>query len=294
MISSNLVRRNLALAVLALPLVAAAGCGIEQQIAPALAGPSEFGLSITLTAIPDAVPRDGGSQSVITVMAKDTGGNPVAGQRVTLGMTPANGGTLSASEGVTGQDGRATVEFTAPPPNVTVDAVTISAMPVGQNADNAVPRTMSIRLRGPAAPSAAFVFSPSTPEQLQLVTFDATGTTINGSVCGDECTYAWKFGTETTATGRVATHRFEYVGTHTVQLTVTSPAGPSATFTQAVPVSAGTLTPAIHMSPTDPTPYTTVIFDARGTTSSAGATIVEYRWDFGNGKTGSGATATTS
>ncbi len=118
--------------------ITVSGCGLESQDAPAITAPSEFGLALTLSATPDTVSRDGSSMSVVTVTARDAEGRAVAGQRVSLSLLPGNGGTLSASDVVTGADGRATFEFRAPPSSTAVDAVSILATPVGQNFDNAV------------------------------------------------------------------------------------------------------------------------------------------------------------
>jgi chitodextrinase len=270
--------------------MAVSACNLETQPMPAVSGPSEFGLALTFSAAPDTVPRDGSSMSVVTLTARDASGNPAAGQRVTLTLTPEYGGTLSPAEIVTGSDGRATFEFMAPASNVPVDVVSIAGTPVGQNFDNTTSRSMSIRLLGPGAANAAFIASPSAPERLQPVTFDATGTTVSFATCGDTCTYTWNFGDQGSATGRIATHQFTAAGTYQVRLTVSHPDRPTATITQSVTVSEGTLTPRIQYSPTNPQPGNTVYFDARDTTASGGATIAEYAWDYGNGSTGTGVT----
>ena len=53
--STSFVRRVVAGAA-ALPLIAALGaCSVEKAVPPSLTGPSEFGLSLTLSATPDVV-----------------------------------------------------------------------------------------------------------------------------------------------------------------------------------------------------------------------------------------------
>ena len=42
------------------------GCNIDKQTAPSAIGPSEFGLSVTLSASPDQLPRDGSASSIVT------------------------------------------------------------------------------------------------------------------------------------------------------------------------------------------------------------------------------------
>src|SRR5687768_7443543 len=76
-------------------------CGIDKATAPALTGPSEFGLSVTMSANPDHLPRDGASQSTVTLTVRDENGRPLARtQRFALGFvgTPPSGVTLSQSE----------------------------------------------------------------------------------------------------------------------------------------------------------------------------------------------------
>ncbi len=290
--STSIVRRII-LAASALPLAATlAACSIEKDMPPSIAGPSEFGVALTMSATPDILMRDGNSMSVVTLTVRNSDGGAIAGQRVMLGLSPSNGGTLSNYEVVTGPDGRASFELIAPPTSTAVDVVSIVATPVGQNFDNTVSRTMSVRLVGPAVPVPAFSYTPSAPERLQVVTFDGSATTVNGAVCGDECTYVWKFGNEQNATGRIVTYQFQNAAAYTVQLTVTSPSGVVATTSQNVVVSGETMTLTMGMSPTNPRVNDDVIFDGRSSTATGGATIVDYQWDFGDGDTGTGPTAT--
>src|SRR3989442_15569428 len=83
------VRRALLLAAIA---TGVSGCGVDKQSAPPLTGPSELGLSLTLTATPDQEVRDGSSRAVVTVIARDGQNRPVAGQLLTLST---NVGTLT-------------------------------------------------------------------------------------------------------------------------------------------------------------------------------------------------------
>ena len=58
-------------AALALIAVALAGCTVHQTTVPGLSGPSDLALSIRVTASPDSISQDGGSQSSIAVNAFD-------------------------------------------------------------------------------------------------------------------------------------------------------------------------------------------------------------------------------
>ena len=71
--------RRIGLAIAAMALSA---CGLEKQTAPSLIGPADTGQSIQMTAVPDQLPRDGSSQSVVTVIARDPSNRPLVGQRL--------------------------------------------------------------------------------------------------------------------------------------------------------------------------------------------------------------------
>ena len=89
--------------------VLVAACTVQEQTAPALSGPSELGLALSVVAAPEILPRDGSSMSTITVTAFDSNGQPKPGQRLILSATPA----VEPTEVVTGADGRATFDATS-------------------------------------------------------------------------------------------------------------------------------------------------------------------------------------
>ena len=72
-----------------------AGCSLEGQPAPALTGPSEFGLSVIASAIPDQLLRDGASQTVVTMTTRGADGSPMAGQSIAIALASAGSGTVS-------------------------------------------------------------------------------------------------------------------------------------------------------------------------------------------------------
>ena len=269
-------------ALLALAL-AVVGCGIESQKAPSLIGPSGFGQSVTLNAVPDRLPRDGRSQSVVTITVRNDSGQAVSGQRVTLG---SNIGSLSQAEVVTGSDGRASFTVTAPPPGSTGNMIEVLATPVGGNFDNAITRTLSIAVTGlqnSAAPTPQFTMSPQSPGARETVTFDASGTQDEGSACGGACRYTWDFGDGTTTTGAIVTHRFADPGTFTVTLTATDAGGASATRQQVVVVtSIAAPTVTIAVAPNPPLAGQQATFTAN-TTTPPGRRITSYAWNFGDG-----------
>lgn len=287
-----------AVGALSLCAVAAASCGIEKQSPPDLAGPSEFGTSIIMTASPDVVARDGVSQSTITLTVRDAGSAGVPGLPLNLSISPGNGGFLSAGQVVTDSSGRAIFTFTAPAVETILNSVTIGATPVGTNFDSAVTRTISIALTGPSAATPSFSVSPQSPQRFELVRFDAGATTFNGSSCGAACVYEWTLGNESTQAGQVVTHRFQQQGVQTVVLEVTAPTGLKTRTQQNITVVAGTPPTAVFtVSPTNPRVGDTVTVNANTSTAAIGATIAEYTWDFGgpasNPLTGTGVIATT-
>jgi PKD repeat protein len=285
--------RSLATAVLTRGAVlaaafAAAACSVDKATAPSEIGPSGHALTVRLTATPDILARNGSAMSEIKLQVFDAQGAPKGGQRLTLF---ASAGALSAGDVVTGSGGEATVTYTAPDANVNADEAIVSAIPVGDNFDNSMSRNVAIALLGPAIPDASFTFTPAAPARYAQVTFDASGSTLAGIPCGSSCTYSWAFGSEDTAAGPIVQYRFQHEGVHAVTLTVSAASGVVASTTRSVTVGVSVSpTAAFTSSPADPTIGDTVHFNASSSSGANGATIVEYRWDFGNG----GGTTTTS
>ena len=280
---------------LILSALVAGGCAVDTQGAPTtLIGPAGLGTAFAVTATPDILPRDGASISTVRITARDDRGRPLSGQLVRV---TADVGTLSADQITTDGNGAATVDFTAPALIQGATSASITIIPVGGDFDSLRAQTVIIALAGPTiqVPTAAFTFSPALPAQFEVISFDASTSTSNGTVCGGLCTYAWNFGDGTTKTGVVESHRYQTQGAFTVTLTVTSSSGVSRTAVRTVTVGApAAITAAISVSPTNPRFTETVFFDGRGSTAPGGATIASYAWDFGNGVTGTGATASTT
>lgn len=257
-------------------------CSLEKQSAPALGGPSGFGRALTITATPDRLARDGSAQSIITLNYRDGSTNDALPQQRL--MISASAGSLSAAEVVTDQGGNASVAFTAPPLNTPVTSVSITVTPVGNDAANSVSNRVLIGVVGPDFPNPSFEFTPTNPLQFQRVTFNASGTTLSGSACS-QCDYVWDFGDgDTESDDAVVDHEYQSEGAFLVRLTVVSPAGTSNTVTRTVTV--GTSAPPVAsftFSPTEPDVNDDVNFDASTSHGVNGATIEEYRWNFGDG-----------
>ncbi len=272
-----------------------AGCGLNGPAAEPLTGPTtpaEFGLSVTLTATPDQLPRDGSSQSTILVLVRDAQGKPVSGQRLSVGSSV---GSVSQSDVVTNADGRATFTFTAPPAGTVGNSALVQVTPVG-GSSSTVGRTVSILLLGisnTGAPVPAFTFTPAAPERLQRVTFDATTTTDEGKACSDACTYSWNFDGEATATGRITAYSFQQARIYVVTLTVVDASGSAAGLSQNVTVvNPAVPTASFTVSPSSPGVLQTVKFDASASTAASGHTVSRYLWSFGD--VGDGSTDATT
>ena len=284
-------------AALAAAAVTLAGCTMDKQDAPALAGPSEFGQSITVSVSPDVLMQDGASQSVVTAMARGANGAALANlslrAEIVVNGVPTDFGRLSARSLVTDSSGRATVIYTAPasPAGPVVDEFTlvnIHVTPVGSDFGNSTPRVTTLRLvppNGVIAPpdglQPAFTFTPGAPIDNQSVLFNAS--TSQAPANNPIVQYRWDFGDGSSATGVTTTHAYSTPDTYTVTLTVVDGYGRSRSTSQSLTVNAGTNPTALFtFSPAAPTTQTTVLFNAAASQPAPGRRIVSYAWDFGD------------
>ena len=149
-----------------------------------VSGPSELGLSLALTASPDALPLDGVSQTLIGIFARDRNARALSNLRLSLQIATSRGfedfGRLSTRSAVTGSDGRATVTYTVPlvPSNAEGAAdvgmtVTVWVTPIGQDYGNEISRGVTIRLVRLGRSSRCLrppLDSPSLPRSRQSLT----------------------------------------------------------------------------------------------------------------------------
>lgn len=293
--------------LLAVAAMTFGSCTVKKSEAPALAGPSETGLSLATSVTPDVLDQDGLSTATLEIVARGPDGRPWPSPvplriEIRMGGSVVDFGRLSNKTPITGGDGVARVTYTAPPPPAEpVDSgtlVTFVIIPVGGDYHGGFSRYLELRLvpRGvilppnsPPVPS--FVLTPTPVTTRTPVAFDASGTRDEGAPCGSRCTYAWNFGDGTSATGMTVVHEFEKPGTFVVSLTVTDARGQSAVTSQAVTVEA-TPSPTADFiwSPTAPVAGRDIFFNAQASTAAPGHTLVAYDWDFGSGRTGEGVT----
>jgi PKD repeat protein len=279
---------------------AATSCTLKNADAPPLAGPSEFGTSVTLSAAPDVLQTDGGSQSLVTISVFDANGQPLRNlslrAETRVAGVAADFGALSARNVVTNANGQATIVYTAPNISGGEDLglmVDIVATPVGTNAANMVPRSTTIRLVpvGQVVPPSglvpSFTSTPPLAQDNQNVVFDASASRSSG--LSPIAEYRWNFGDGSTDSGVVVNHAFRAPGTYSVTLTLVDTLGRTQSLTRPYTASAGTAPIANAVaSPRNPTPGQTVVFNGTGSTAAAGRRIVRYDWTFGDGGTGSG------
>lgn len=278
-------------------IAAVTACSLEKQEAPPLAGPSELGLSLAVTASPDILTQDGHSMATVAVTARDANSQPLSGVPLRLetrvGGVPVDFGVLASKVLSTGSDGRAVTSYRAPappPPSQSGDVVvTFAVVPVGNNYAGTVERTAELRLTRPGVilppgggPVARFFFSPTSPREEDRVNFDASAST------GRIVSYAWNFGDGRTSTSGspLASHDYGVAGTYNVVLTVTDDVGRRDS-SDPVEVTVGTITDPVASftySPNSPRAHLDVVnFNASASKAPTGRRIIEYSFDFGDG-----------
>ncbi len=149
---SRLSRLGASLVVVGLTLAPAA-CGLDDQEAPALGGPSDLGVSVQLLAQPDTVNADGVSQVLVELILRDQNGAPIGNKAVEFSSSgdgtlfPAAGSTFvgpaqTSLVMATDSAGMAQVVYVA---GYAFTVVTISVRPYGIDATNLFFRSVRIQ-----------------------------------------------------------------------------------------------------------------------------------------------------
>lgn len=202
------------------------GCSIDKQSAPALGGPSGYGVSFTMAASPTSLPRDGSTETTITVVARDASGAAKPNLPLQVDVSPAV--QVVALDRETRADGSARFVVTAPRTDVVApidNNVVLWVLPqgeaIGNDFQNARAQSVRVNLlghRNATYPTPQFTISPEAPKPFGSVVLDATTTTDEGDRCVT-CTYIWNVeGFQ--ISGPVVSVFFEAPGNYSVILTV--------------------------------------------------------------------------
>ena len=221
------MRRSLAGAVIVAVLAWAVSCKHKDAAPGPLVGPSELGLSISITANPEVLTKDGASQSQIVIVARGPNGKPLGSvaakvEICTARDTDGDGradcfdvGRLSVPAIVTAGDGLASLTYTAPSASAPDSVVFIQVSPTHGDFANALPRRITISLmpRGVIIPPvntpiAAFSVSQASVTAGDAVEFDASASSPGAGDNATIVSYRWNFGDGTTGSGPVATHTY--------------------------------------------------------------------------------------
>lgn len=153
--------------------------------------------------------------------------------------------------------------------------------------------TQTITVLPPAnqTPVANFTPTPTTGSAPLLVQLSSAGSSdADGAITG----YAWNFGNGTTSSSPNPSAVFNTAGTFTISLSVTDNSGASAVKSTTIVVNPTNVAPVPVISATPLTGSAPLTVNVNGAGSSdADGSIVSYAWDFGNGQTATGATAST-
>lgn len=222
-----------------------AACGLDEVAIPDFDGPSETGISISLTANPDLLPADGQSTAIVTARLRGPEGAGIAGRAVFFTITDSEGrfadiGDFPTSNGPgtgvsvgTDSTGAASLIYRAPPrTDATANQrVFIAARLIGTDAAGATYRTVAIELRSTEPrlfpqdptnlpPTCRFAFETPSGVGAQILfqstSFDEDGTIVR---------YFWDFGNNRTAVTPDVNAVYTSPGSYTVTHRVTDDDG---------------------------------------------------------------------
>ena len=143
-----------------------------------------------------------------------------------------------------------------------------------------------VPVAAPTPPTAQFRISPTPAPVGVPVFFNASES--QAILPRTITSYSWDFGDGTTGSGVTQSHTYAGAGAFIVVLEVRDDAGASARATQTLTVgNGGGVSPvaALTATPISGKPNQRVVFDASASTPSTGATITQYKFDFGVGDT---------
>jgi len=144
-VSVKEARYRVSLAIVGTLALLAAGCGLDKVKEPAVQGPSETGVSVELSALPDIVNADGVSTSAIQLVLRMPDGSPLSGRSVNFFLASGDGRLKPSPASTyvgpiqtgfvmaTDQNGVANVVYVA---GTGIGTVSVAARPYGWDATN--------------------------------------------------------------------------------------------------------------------------------------------------------------
>ncbi len=146
----------------------------------------------------------------------------------------------------------------------------------------------TITVEGNQTPIADFIFSPTNPRVAQRITFDGS---ISSDPDGTISSYQWNFGNGSTAEGASRITSYGKQGTYQVQLTVRDDDGGLGFKQKNITVNGNDAPQAsFSYTPAAPKLNERVSFDGTASSDQDGY-LISHKWNFGDGATGSGPTA---
>ncbi len=228
-----------------------------------------------------------GAPSPLTASFAYNPSSTQAGQPVTF-TASANGGTSpftfswSFGDGSTGTGSPATHTYSSAGSYTTTLTVKDSSTP-----QQTATSRKAVSVTSPPSPiSATFTVSPSSAEVGQSISF-----TASASGGASPYSYSWGYGDGSAGTGLQVTHTYNSDGTYQVTLTVADSLGNTGTGVSPVVIGTAPLQDGFTYSPTSPQPGDSISFTA---SARGGTPPYSYSWDFGNGASASGTSATYS
>jgi PKD repeat protein len=151
----------------------------------------------------------------------------------------------------------------------------------------------AVEVKAVAAPTVELTVAPDPPLAGQPAVLSADAEAAEGHSI---VRYSWDFGdgtTETTTSSSVS-KTYASRGTYVARVTVTDDVGQTGSAAKSFAVGGSGVTASFTFSPTEPEDDQTVQFNGSASSGAAGAAIVEWAWDFGDGDTEEDNDATTS
>ena len=228
------------------------GCGLDEVTVPDFVGPAELAVAIRLQAVPDILPADGFSTSLIQATVRNENGELLAGREIFFAVADESGnfadiGTLEDSQGIvrpagtgvisrTGTNGVAQVIYRSPArTDATANqSVTVRARPVGDDFNGQFYRSVRIELRsaeprlfpqvpGNDPPECHFIVEfPDGAKANVAILFQSTSFDSDGTIVR----YEWFFGDGTPVVYAPDTaHVFKQPGAYNILHVVTDDDG---------------------------------------------------------------------